>query len=277
MGKNKMKKSQFKQLIKEEILKELKENLSSKEEEALENLFSFYIDQNYIAIDGNNIKTDKFEDIFKTSIEDLKIQKYYPQTGNRDCSTGNCSFNMDYEDGEEYMNFLLSIKNKLITHLIDNIGNKIEVSILDTPTYYYSPFVKNNTIYINFIPLNYSEETNTKFINPEETKINWHPLEINGYKFYAYKNYNPKVKLGKGKNVAEFQTVKIPGDDVTTYSLATLPNFKTGKISKNTLQRRLILINYLKSNNIPFLIDTRDSGRSYIQVPITYLNEYLHK
>ena len=121
-----MKKSQLKQIIKEEIFKILNENLSSKEEEALENLFSFYIDQNYIAIDGNEIKTDKFEDIFKANIEDLKDQT--PKTGNRDCSTGDCSFNMDYKDEEEHINFLLSIKNKLITHLIDNIGNKIEVS-----------------------------------------------------------------------------------------------------------------------------------------------------
>ena len=74
-----------------------------------------------------------------------------------------------------------------------------------------------------------------------------------------------------------FRSVKIPGDDVTTHSLWTLPHFETGKISKNVLQMRLILINYLKSKNIPFLIDTRDPGRSYIQVPITYLNEYPHK
>jgi hypothetical protein len=227
----------------------LKEDLSFKEEKALEDLFSFYIDQNYIAIDENEIKTDKFEDIFETGIEDLQNQI----------------------DEEEYIKFLLSIKNKLITHLIDNIGNKIEVSVLDIPAYYYSPFVKNNTIYINFIPLNYSEKKDTKFNNPEGIKINWHPLKINGYKFYAYKNYNPEIKLGKGKNVAEFQTVKIPGDDVTTYSLATLPHFETKKINKDTLQRRLILINYLKSKNVPFLIDSRDPGGSYIQVPITYL------
>jgi len=241
-----MKHSELKQIIKEEIRKVLNENLSSKEEEALENLFSLYIDQNYIAIDGNEIKTDKFEDIFKS--------------------------NIDYEDEKEYIDFLLSIKNKLITHLIDNIRNKIEVSILDIPAYYYSPFVKNNTIYIDFIPLNYSGEKNIKFDNPKEIKINWHPLEINGYKFYAYKNYNPEIKLGKGKNVVEFQTVKIPENNVTTYSLATLPDFKTGKINKDTLQRRLILINYLKSNSIPFIIDTRDSSRSYVQVPMTYAN-----
>jgi len=247
-----MKKSELKQIIKEEIRKVLKENLSSEEKKALEDLFSFFIHDNYLAIDGNEIKTDNFEDIFSSGIESI-------------------------EDDEEYLNFLSSIKNKLITHLIDNMGNKIKVSVSGVPQYYYSPFIKNNTIYINFIPLNYSEEKDTKFSNPKEIKIKWHPLEINGYKFYAYTNFNPDIKLGKGKNVIEFQSVKIPGNDITTYSLATTPHFETKKISEDTLQRRLILINYLKSNDIPFLIDTRDPSRSYVQVPITYTNLYPHK
>jgi hypothetical protein len=235
-----------------DILKEilLTEGLSSKEQEALEDLFLSYVDQNYTAIDGNEIKTDKFEDIFNTSIEDLELD----------------------EDNEEYINFLKSIKNKLISHLIDNIGEKIEVEISGTPQYFYSPFVKDNTIGINFIPLNYSEEKDTKYDNPKGTKIDWHPLEIEGYKFYAYKTYNPEIKLGKGKNTVEFVTTKIPGDDTTTYSLATSTNPQTKKISEDTLKRRLILMNYLKQNDVPFLIDTRDPSRSYIQVPLTYVN-----
>jgi hypothetical protein len=251
------------------ILKEilLKEELSSKEQEALENLFSFYIGQNYIAIDGNKIKTDKFEDIFQWNIDNL--QEPTLTKGTRDCSTGNCSFTTEYEDNEEFVGFLKSIKNKLISYLIDNIGEKIKVE----NEYYYSPFVKNNIIHINFIPLDYSEEKDTKYVNPKGIKIDSFPLEINGYKFYAYWNHNPEVKLGKGANVAEFQTVRIPEDNITKYSLATLPG-NTKKRREENLERRIILMNYLKQNNIPFLIDTRDPGRSYIQVPLTYTKEY---
>ena len=275
-----MKKSKLRQIIKEIIQKVLNESLSSKEEAALEDIFNFNIEQTYTAIDGNQIETEKFEDMFQYYIEinfPEESEEIISQGGYRDCSTGDCSFkpitfNTNSDDAD-YVNFLLSIKNKLITHLIDNIGIKTEVFMYDSLAYYYSPFVKNNTIYINFIPPNYSTEKDTKFDNPKGNKIKWHPLEINGYKFYAYLNYNPEVKLGKGKNVAEFQTVKIPGNETTKYLLATLPiNSKTKKISEDTLQRRLILINYLKTNNIPFLIDTRDPSRSYIQVPITYID-----
>lgn len=223
-----------------DLLKQLlKESLSSKEESELNNILDEFVNSNYVAIDGNDIQEADFEQI----ISEFK------------------------ENNKEESEYLEYIKPKLIEYLIDNKEEKLRGH-----HYYWTPSIKNNKILITFIPLSFDGIKDEKYSNPENIKIDYFPLKIDKYEFYGYWSYNNKVKLGKGDNIVEFQIVKIPSESKTqSHSLATLRHYKTKKISEDVLKWRNILVSYLRENNIPFLMNS-DKGRSYIQVPKTYIN-----